>query len=104
MSNVEGALKRIEQRLIAIEAVLTKPAVNEALVKAMYSCAEISELSQVFGLKKYRPYTVRLACSDGRVPEADKRDDGAWTIPREAVLRILNEGLPPERRQQRSIA
>lgn len=91
-------LKRIDQRLATIETLMAKPRVSELVCKPSYSCSEVAELSRTLGVKKYRPYTVRLACSDGRVPEADKREDGTWALPRGAVLRVLSEGLLPERR------
>lgn len=94
-------LKRIEHRLATIETLMAKPQLNELVCKPSYSCSEVSELSQTLGVRAYRPYTIRLACNDGRLPEASKREDGSWAIPREAVLRVLSEGLPPERRNGR---
>ena len=72
---------------------------NEMLVKSLYSISNTSQLTESYGIKAYRPYTIRKACSDGRISEAQKLDDGkTWAIPREALLRILDEGIPPERR------
>ncbi len=99
MNEILQTLNRIESRLVAIENMIAKPAINEALCKSVYSCSEISELSQLYGVKSYRPFTVRLACKDRRIPEAEKREDGFWTVPRNAVIRILEQGMPPERRK-----
>ena len=99
MDDMLEFLKRIENRLATIETLMAKPRINDVVCKEGYSCSEVSELSQTLGIRKYRPYTVRLACSDERVPEATKREDGSWVIPRQAVLRILHDGLPPERRK-----
>lgn len=100
MSELIQLLKSLDSRLARIELSVSKPNLNEAIVKSHYSCAEVAELTQQFGTKAAKPFTVRLACSDGRIPEAEKFDDGHWRIPRDVVLRVLSVGLPPERRQQ----
>lgn len=98
MSEIVELLKRIEARLCTIEQSLARPSLTDLLQKSHYSCAEVAELTQCYGTKKAKTFTVRLACSDGRIPEAAKAEDGNWRIPRDAVARILSEGLPPERR------
>lgn len=95
---IEQVLLSIDNRLSNLERLIGKPSLAEAVVKSRYSVTELAELTQTHGLKRYRPYTIRKACLDGRIPEASKTDDGNWTIPREAVLRILDEGVAPERR------
>jgi hypothetical protein len=98
MDQIIDCLRNIEKRLASIERFLTKPDLAEALAKGAYSVDEVAELTQVYGVKSYRSFTVRLACKDERIPEATKLENGKWVIPREAVLRILQEGFPPERR------
>jgi hypothetical protein len=92
-------LKNIDDRLALLEQHLSKPRLGELLVKGAYSCDEVAALTATHGVKRYRPFTLRLACNDSRIPEATKLSNGKWVIPREAVLRILNEGVPPERRE-----
>lgn len=94
-------LKRIEEHLACIERQLGRTPLSEALAKPAYSCRELAQLSQSHGVQSYREFTIRLACNDGRVPEAHKCDNGTWSIPRDAVLRLLENGLPPERRPRR---
>jgi hypothetical protein len=100
MSHVIDLLKSLDARLAKIELSMSKPQLKDVLVKTHYSCLEVAELTQQFGTKAAKAFTVRLAASDGRIPEAEKFDDGHWRIPRDAVLRVLSVGLPPERRQQ----
>lgn len=78
---------------------MSKSNLNDVLVKTHYSPSEVADLTKQFGSKAAKTFTVRLACADGRIPEAQKLDDGRWLIPREAVLRILSQGIPPERRK-----
>jgi hypothetical protein len=98
MSALIELLKSLDDRLGRIELSLTKPKLGDQLVKSHYSCAEVAELSRQFGTKAAKPFTVRLACGDGRIPEAEKFADGQWRIPKQAVQRILDVGVPPERR------
>jgi len=98
VNQIIDCLKSIEKRLASIEQCIARPKLGEVLVKGRYSVEEVAELTNTYGVKHYRPFTVRLACKDQRVPEASKLEGGKWVIPREAVLRILQEGLPPERR------
>jgi len=98
MTELAELLKSIDRRLATIEYVLAAPRLAEVISKPRYSCSETAKLSEMYGVKKYRPFTVRLACKDHRIPDADKLEDGSWAIPRQAVLRILEEGIPPERR------
>jgi hypothetical protein len=99
MSQIMQLLKSLDSRLARIELGMSKPSLNAALIKSHYSCAEVAELTKLFGTKPAEKFTVRLACADGRIPEAEKFDDGQWRIPRDALVRILSVGLPPERRQ-----
>jgi hypothetical protein len=99
MSQILHLLKSLDSRLANIELSLSKPNLKEVLVKSHYSCTDVAELTQRFGTKPAKVFTVRLACSEGRIPGAQKLDDGRWRIPREAVFQILSIGLPPERRK-----
>lgn len=97
--DLEETLRTIETRLSRIEELLTASSKSEALSRNRYSVAEAAVLCEEFGVKTYAQYTIRKACSDGRIPDAEKLDDGkTWCLPREAVLRILDKGFPPERR------
>ena len=98
MHDLAEALQRIDARLASIEAIVSRRPVTEVVCKEAYSCSQVAALTSEFGITKYRPFTVRLACGDGRIPEAEKLDNGQWRVPRSAVLRILAEGIPPERR------
>lgn len=98
MSEIASILNRIERRLATIETVVAKTDLVEVVTRPAYSCNELSELTKAYGLQSYKPFTIRLACSDGRLADAEKRDNGNWAVPREAVLRVLRQGLPPERR------
>jgi hypothetical protein len=100
MDELVNLLKDIQQRLTVIEKSLSLPDLERMLIKSHYSCRETADLTQKFGTKKAKEFTVRLACSDRRIPDAVKHDDGQWRIPRDAVLRILSDGLPPERRHR----
>lgn len=99
MSQFLELLKRLDSRVANIELSLNKPKLSDVLKKTHYSCAEVAELTQRFGTKRAKEFTVRLACSAGRIPEAQKFPDGRWRIPQAAVERILSVGLPPERRK-----
>ena len=91
-------LLRIDSRLARLEDLLGKTPVAELLQRDCYSCQEVARLTRSHGTQAYQPFTLRLACSDGRIPEAWKRENGHWSIPRVAVERILRDGIPPERR------
>ena len=95
---IEQVLHSIDNRLSNLERLIEKPSLAEAVVKSRYSVTELAEMTQSHGLKRYRPYTIRKACLDGRISDAHKGDDGNWEIRRETVLRILDVGIPPERR------
>lgn len=98
MDEMITILKSIDQRLASIERLLVKPDLSDVLVKGEYSTQESADLSMLYGTKSAAPFTVRHACNDGRIPEATKNGSGQYRIPREAVLRILEEGILPERR------
>lgn len=101
MDALLDTIKTIERRLSCIEKCLVR-APNGVSQKRWYSCREVADLTTTEGVTAYRPFTIRYACNDGRIPEAEKLDNGTWTIPRDAVERILREGLAPERRNGRS--
>ena len=92
-------LSGIEQRLVEIERRLQADECSSLLKKPWYSCRELAELTLAHGVWAYRPFTIRCACSDGRIADAQKLTNGSWSIPRRAVERILREGLRPERRK-----
>ena len=94
-------LKSIDERLSDIEVRLSANINCRSLDKRSYSSAEVAELT-AGGVTSYRPFTIRQACNDGRIPEAEKLENGLWSLPRKAVERILREGLPPERRTRQS--
>jgi len=100
IEELEPLLKRIDHRLASIERQLAgnRP-LSELVSRDQYSCAEVAELSQTHGIQAYKPYTIRLACNEGRIPDAQKLDNGGWRIPRMAVVRVLEEGIPPQRRK-----
>lgn len=98
LKRVETGFASLDRRLATIEQSLTRPNLGEILIKSHYSCNEVADLTQKYGTKKVKAFTIRLACADQRIPDALKAEDGSWRIPREAVLRILGEGTPPERR------
>jgi hypothetical protein len=104
MDTTSDVLKSILERLESIETLLETQDGTGPLRKSNYSCAETARLTEKHGIRKYRPFTIRLACSDGRIPEADKLENGSWRIPQFAVYRILEEGIPPERRNGHSAA
>jgi hypothetical protein len=100
IQELQPLLKRIDQRLASIERQLAgcRP-LAEVVSHDQYSCNEVAELTQTHGIQAYQPYTIRLAGNEGRVPDATKLDSGGWHIPRMAVIRILEEGIPPQRRK-----
>jgi hypothetical protein len=62
--------------------------------KEWYNVREVAEMTAKYGVTSYKPWTIRDACNQGRVPGA-KRHGGRsrWLIPHAAVMSILNEGL-----------
>ena len=82
---------RIESRLDTIEQRAAAPDLSEELIKSNYSCGNVAELTQQYGTRKVKTATVRLACSDGRIPDVYKANDGSWRIPKETVLLVLSE-------------
>lgn len=98
-SLVAEKLDEITVRLARLEELICAPSKAEALSREVYSSTDASLLTEQFGIRTYAAYTIRRACCDGRLPEAIKADDGkTWLIPKIALSRILEEGLPPERR------
>jgi hypothetical protein len=99
INELEPVLKRIEQRLSSIESQIgSRRPLYDVVSREQYSCSETADLSQTHGVRAYKTYTVRLACNEGRITEAWKLEDGSWRIPRSAVLRVLEDGIPPQRR------
>lgn len=92
-------LKTIAEKLGLIADLLGKPPLQDALVKQFYSCGEVSKLTKIYGSQSYEAFTIRLACSGGRIPEASKRSNGNWAVPKKAVQRILEHGIPAEQRR-----
>lgn len=102
MDQIIELLQSFELRLAAIERALTIRPLDEIVSRSNYSCDEVAKLTEQYGIKAASRYTVRQACNDGRIPDPEKNESGHWRIPREAVLRVLEEGIPPERRASRS--
>ena len=98
LRSIDCRLAEIGRRLESVEHFIAKPQLAEMLTRGEYTVNEVARLTVPYGIKKAKPYTVRLACADGRIPEAKKNESGHYIIPRQAVLRILQEGVPPERR------
>ena len=66
--------------------------VRDALVphdKQWYTVAEVEKCTP------YTKWTIRRACAKGRIT-AQKGRDCQWRVPHEQVIKIQNEGLPPE--------
>lgn len=99
MSELLELLKSINEKLGTIERFITKPSLAEVLCKSEYTCAEVAELSIHYGTQKYGAWAIRFACLERRIPDARKLDNGQWRLPREVVVRVLQEGFPPERRR-----
>ena len=91
-------LKSIAAKLELIADLLGKQPLEEALVKKFYSCGEVAKLTKIYGCQSYEAFTIRLACSNGRIADASKRTNGNWSIPKKTVLRILEHGVAPEQR------
>jgi excisionase family DNA binding protein len=79
LAAMESALARIEKGLKASQAASPD--------KHAYTVSEAAELT------KLSEWTIRNACSKGRI-KAKKSPDGQWRIPRDALVNIQNEGLP----------
>jgi hypothetical protein len=86
-SDVTGAITALEAKLDQL-ASQTKPE-REPTKKEWYTPKETTEV-----VPQYKEATIRQACNLGRIPEA-KKISRQWRIPREAVERIANLGLPP---------
>jgi excisionase family DNA binding protein len=79
LAAVESSLARIEKGLKASQAASPD--------KQLYTVSEVAELT------KLSEWTIRNACSKGRI-KAEKSVDGQWRIPRGELVKIQNEGLP----------
>ena len=91
MSDMAEILRRMEERLANIEAILATS--SSRFEKNWFTVAEVADL-----LGK-RPFTIREWCRNGRV-NAKKRECGRgraleWILSREEIERIGNEGLLP---------
>lgn len=106
MDEIQQLLKSVDERLKGVDRkldqLLGETKLSDVIEKNFYSCEEVADLTQRHGTKKAKAFTVRLACSDGRIPDAEKLESGHWRIPKSAVLRILSDGIPPERRSHTS--
>ena len=98
MNDMVVLLKEIASSLASIDERLRHLSPDDVLTRPAYSCNEVATLSKQFGIQTYSAFTIRLAASTGRLPEAVKRANGQWMIPQVAARRILEDGLPPERR------
>lgn len=98
LKDMDRRMAVMARNLETIELFIARPQLADMLTKGEYSVNEVARLTGPYGVRKSAPYTVRLACLDGRIPEAKRNESGHYRIPREAVLRILKDGIPPERR------
>lgn len=99
--NIESVVERLEcldEKLNRIEMLLVQSQGERSVWKSFYSVSEVAELTKSIGFRKYEPYTIRKACAQSRIPEAQKTENGSWHVPREAVLRILEQGFPGEQK------
>jgi excisionase family DNA binding protein len=80
----------MEAQLTEIRNLLRK---QETLARTAerksYTVEEVAELT------RFTKWTIRNACSKGRI-KADKSPDGQWRISHEELLNIQNHGLPPQ--------
>ena len=77
----------LEAQLDEIRSLLKQERAAHAADKAFCTVQEVAELT------KYKPWTIRQACNQGRI-KGKKGDDGRWRIPREEVHRLQQAGLP----------
>ena len=103
MDEIAEVLKRLDERMGRIEAALQAQPPATKVNRQWYNPKEVEVLSlsrdaEFRTVGTGTGYTVRLACNDGRIPDAVKQANGKWAIPGDVVERILAEGLPPERR------
>lgn len=90
MTEIAELLMKLDDRLARIESKLDDPKPLE-ITKEWFSIAEAAEILN------RAPFTVREWARLGRI-HASKRDSGRskaseWTISREEIERISNEGL-----------
>ena len=85
--DVTAAIKALENKLDRITAGMNGR--DEADTKDWYTPKEAAEV-----VPRYKEATIRQACNLGRIPEA-RKISRQWYIPREAVERLANLGLPP---------
>jgi len=84
-----AAFKALEAKIDKLVAGLDHDDDHPTMLKKKWYTVRETALS--LGLK---PGTIRQACNLGRIPDARKTSNG-WRIPRAAIERIENEGLPP---------
>ena len=101
MQELIDLVKSIDRRLASMERCLNKPDLANVLTKGEYSPAEVAAMSQDYGTQPAAAKTIAMACWDRRIPDAVKNDGGHWRIPRAAVIRIFEQGIPPEQRPRR---
>lgn len=99
MSEIVEVLQQIHGTLRSIQVLLAKPKLADVVAKSQYTISEVAELTANYGITKYTDWTIRYACNEGRIPDANKLGNGQWRLPREVVMRILEEGIPPEQRK-----
>ena len=90
MTEIAELLMKLDDRLARIESMLDDPRTHQ-ITKEWFSIAEVADLLD------RAPFTVREWARLGRI-NASKRDSGRskaseWTVSREEVERIANEGL-----------
>ncbi|WP_237225524.1 hypothetical protein [Rubinisphaera sp. JC750] len=98
LKSINRSLSDLRTTLKSVEHFIAKPQLSDMLNKGEYSVREVSRLTQAHGVKPAKETTVRLACWDGRIPDARQNESNHYLIPRDAVIRILDEGIPPQRR------
>jgi CHAT domain-containing protein len=88
LKDLKGDLAQVKAELAQIKKMLT--AQKGEVVKEAYTVEEVVKKTN------YKPFTIRQACNKGRIEGAYKGRDHAWRIPRNSLLDILANGLPPE--------
>jgi len=84
------AVASLEAQLAEIQGLLKKQAKQaQAAGRKSYTVDEVAELTG------FKQWTIRDGCNRGRI-KAEKSPDRRWRISHEELLKIQNEGLPPE--------
>jgi excisionase family DNA binding protein len=80
----------LEAQLAEIHGLLKKQAKQaQAAGRKSYTVDEVAELTG------FKQWTIRDGCNRGRI-KAEKSPDRKWRISHEELLKIQDEGLPPE--------